>query len=95
MDSSTSELRKAHAILPDSIDDEHWQNKHVIAIDQVPDALLLVGRGGIIFQVNDAARLMFDYDDQELAERPIEIPVPERLMATHKGHVSQHEKAAK
>lgn len=95
MNSSMSKLHKAHASLPSSMNDEHWQNKHAIAINQAPDALHLVGHGGIIFQVDDAACQMFGNNDQDLSGPPVEILVRKRLTATHPKHIAQHEKAAK
>ena len=76
------------------MNDEHGQNKHAIAINQAPDALHLVGHGGIIFQVDDAACQMFGHNDQDLSGPPVGILVRKRLTATHEKHVAQHEKAA-
>lgn len=95
MNSSMSKLRKAHASLPTSMNVEHWRNKHAIAINQAPDASHLVGHGGIIFQVDDAACQMFGNNDQDLSGPPVGILVRKRLTATHPKHVAQHEKAAK
>ena len=95
MNSSMSKSRKAHASLPTSMNVEHWRNKHAIAINRSPDASHLVGHGGIIFQVDDAACQMFGNNHQELSGAPFGTLVRKRLTATQPKHVSQHEKAAK
>ncbi len=54
-----------------------------------PDALLVVDAQGIIQFSNDTARDMFGYSSDELAGRPMELLIPERLRERHQQHVAR------
>jgi two-component system, sensor histidine kinase len=55
-----------------------------------PDALVVVDEHGIIQFSNDTAREMFGYPSGELAGRPMEVLIPERLRSRHQVHVSNY-----
>jgi two-component system, sensor histidine kinase len=55
-----------------------------------PDALLVVDEQGIIQFSNDTARDMFGYASEELAGRPMELLIPERLRGRHHEHVASY-----
>ncbi len=52
----------------------------------MPDAIAIVGEGGIIRQVNSATEAMFQYGRAELIGAPVELLVPDRLKALHADH---------
>ncbi|SRR5579885_19450 len=51
------------------------------------ESLLIVGRGGLILEVNPQAESLFGYQSEELVGRPVEVLVPERLRDIHQKHV--------
>jgi len=55
-----------------------------------PDALIVVDEHGIIRFSNDTAREMFGYPSVELAGRPMDVLIPERLRSRHQAHVSKY-----
>lgn len=52
----------------------------------MPDAAVVVDDGGSIVCVNEQARMLFGYDDDELTDRSIEALVPERFRSAHRQH---------
>jgi PAS domain S-box-containing protein len=52
-------------------------------LQQTPDALILVGRGGDIVFANAAVGLLFGYEPRELIDRSIETLIPERYRDAH------------
>jgi PAS domain S-box-containing protein len=55
-------------------------------LEAAPDAMVVVGPDGTILLVNAQTERLFGYMRQDLIGRPIEILVPERLRAEHRGH---------
>jgi two-component system sensor kinase FixL len=54
-----------------------------LIIDHAPNALIMVGRLGMIVMVNAEAERIFGYSRTELVGRPIEILVPDRFRTVH------------
>jgi PAS domain S-box-containing protein len=57
-------------------------------LESIPDAIVAVNREGTIVQVNSQTQTLFGYPHDELIGQPIEVLVPERYRAVHKGHRS-------
>jgi PAS domain S-box-containing protein len=55
-------------------------------LEAVPDAMVVVGRDGVIQHVNEQTSAVFGYARDELIGRPIEVLLPERLRELHHGH---------
>ena len=55
-------------------------------LESVPDAMILSDRTGQIVLSNTNTERMFGYSSEELVGKEIEILVPERLRALHRGH---------
>jgi PAS domain S-box-containing protein len=56
------------------------------AFELVPDAIVVVGDDGCIVAVNAQAESMFGYPRGELVGRPVDLLLPGRLRAAHRGH---------
>src|SRR5690242_2262733 len=56
------------------------------AFDLSPAGMLAVDEMGAIVLANHEAERLFGWSREELAGRPIEVLVPERLRAIHPGH---------
>jgi PAS domain S-box-containing protein len=59
-------------------------------LESVPDATLIVDRGGSIALVNTHLERMFGYTRPELVGRPVEVLVPESARAIHATHRGQY-----
>ncbi len=55
-------------------------------LEAVPDAMLIVGRDGVIQFVNALAERLFGYPRAELVGQPMEMLVPPRFRARHPQH---------
>ena len=64
-------------------------------LEQLPDAVLLVGANGAIQHVNPQAARMFGYEPAELVGQSIESLLPERLRARHVQHRHAYAQAAR
>lgn len=58
--------------------------RHVL--QELPDALLLVGDDGVIIQTNRRATELFGYPEEELVDSSVDRLVPHRAEAGHAGH---------
>lgn len=59
------------------------EKRGLAIIESVPDAVVIVGEGGIIELVNEQAEKLLDYRRAELVGRSIEVLVPERYREVH------------
>jgi PAS domain S-box-containing protein len=55
-------------------------------LELAPDAIVGIGRDGLIVLVNAQVEALFGYERRELIGQPVEILVPERLHADHRSH---------
>ncbi len=55
-------------------------------LDLVPDAILGIGREGLIVLANAQVQSLFGYTREQLLGEPIELLVPERLRDAHRSH---------
>lgn len=55
-------------------------------LESVPDAIVIVDRGGGIVFANAQAHLLFGYDPGDLPGRKVEELLPDRFRAGHRGH---------
>jgi PAS domain S-box-containing protein len=54
-------------------------------LESVPDAMVIVGAGGVIEQVNTQTEKLFGYQRGELISQAVEVLVPDRFRAMHQG----------
>jgi PAS domain S-box-containing protein len=59
-------------------------------LDLAPDAIITVGRDGVISLVNAQAEKMFGHPRAELIGQPIEVLLPRRYRDAHVGHRSRY-----
>lgn len=55
-------------------------------LELAPDAIVGIGRDGLIMLVNAQVEALFGYAREELLGRPVEMLVPERFHDTHSSH---------
>lgn len=55
-------------------------------LEAAPDAIVVVDQDGRIEMINAQAEQLFGYPREELAGRPIEVLIPERLRGAHERH---------
>jgi PAS domain S-box-containing protein len=55
-------------------------------LELAPDAIVGIGRDGVILLVNAQVEALFGYEREELLGQPVEILVPERLRTAHGSH---------
>ena len=58
-------------------------------LEVAPDAMLVAGSNGRIRQVNVRTEEMFGYAREELLGKRVEILMPQRFRAAHRGHRSE------
>lgn len=61
--------------MPESLDSRLFES--------VPDALLVIGRGGIVLRVNRLAEVMFGYPASAMVGQPVEMLIPPRFTGHH------------
>jgi protein-histidine pros-kinase len=59
-------------------------------LESAPDAMIIVGRNGLILRVNAQTEKLFGYSRDELMGQPIELLVPERFRGDHPSHRSSY-----
>ena len=62
------------------------EQRYEVAIQRLPEGLLIVSQQGRIDMVNLAIEQMFGYTSQELIGQPVEVLVPTRLQGKHFRH---------
>jgi PAS domain S-box-containing protein len=55
-------------------------------LESAPDAMVIVGRDGLIALVNSQTERLFGYRREELLGKPVELLVPDRYRGKHPGH---------
>jgi PAS domain S-box-containing protein len=55
-------------------------------LESAPDAMVIVGRDGLISLVNSQTERLFGYRREELLGKPVELLVPARYRGKHSGH---------
>lgn len=58
-------------------------NKYQLALGISPTPLMVVGHNGTILLTNQHFNLLFGYDEGELANKPVEVLVPDQIAAAH------------
>jgi PAS domain S-box-containing protein len=59
-------------------------------LESMPDGIVMVDGGGQIVFANGHAEQIFGYGSGELAERPVELLLPDRFHAAHFGHRARY-----
>src|SRR5262245_43985375 len=59
-------------------------------LDTAPDAMVVVGADGRIELVNLQPEKLFGYAREELVGQPLELLIPKRFRAAHKGHLGRY-----
>jgi rsbT co-antagonist protein RsbR len=65
-------------------------DRSVRIINNLPDALILVNRTGIVKFANERTGLMFDYNLSDLIGQPFDILIPEDIRERHKVHFQKY-----
>ena len=55
-------------------------------LEAAPDSVVIVDQGGAIQMVNRQTEVLFGYPREELLGQPVEVLLPERFRARHRGH---------
>src|ERR671932_2005123 len=55
-------------------------------LEAAPDSVVIVDQGGAIQMVNRQTEVLFGYPRDELLGQPVEVLMPERFRARHRGH---------
>ncbi len=56
-----------------------------LVVEAAPNAMIMVGRDGVITLVNRQTEMLFGYSRQELLGRKVDMLVPERIRSSHPG----------
>src|SRR5690606_34391357 len=76
-------VQRANTALRDS---EIRNHRYRNIIFNAPDAILMVDREGAICACNTRAEELFGYSRTEMVGRPVEMLLPDRMHARHRGH---------
>ena len=60
--------------------------KFRMLLDSAPDAMVVVDQHGVIVVINAQTERLFGYPSDELLGQPVELLMPARARARHKGH---------
>ena len=61
-------------------------------IDVSPDGIVIVDKNGVICQVNPALCTLFEYQQEQLIGRQLDVLIPDHLKMDHEGHFHQYAK---
>ncbi|HKI86997.1 MAG TPA: PAS domain S-box protein, partial [Thermoanaerobaculia bacterium] len=62
------------------------EKRYRTLFEAAPDAIVLIGGGGRILDLNPSAERLLHYERQELVGKPVETIVPERAREAHRQH---------
>ncbi|MGI9304135.1 MAG: PAS domain S-box protein [Gammaproteobacteria bacterium] len=62
------------------------ENRFRALLESAPDAMVIVDKHGSIVLANTRTRDLFGYEPEELANKKVEVLMPERFRARHRGH---------
>ena len=82
----TDEGPLALAAVRDVSERQQAKRKFEQFVELAPDAIVGVGRDGLIVLVNAQTEALFGHPRDELLGKPVELLVPERLRSVHPGH---------
>jgi PAS domain S-box-containing protein len=80
---------EGHFVLASIIDiteRKKTEERFQLVVEAAPNAMLMVGAGGLIALVNAQTEKLFGYDRRELLGRSMEMLVPERFRGSHGAH---------
>ena len=66
------------------------QRRYERLLESAPDAMVFVNPEGKIVFVNAQLEKLFGYSQEELADRDLEVLIPERYRASHQRHVADY-----